>query len=247
MSSRSVDMLMAGNIDQGFDMPTPGRAKASHPSSPYKCSPTTIGSMVRYSLRDVLWLLTLAPFSAGVVYAAELFSVAVFDYVDPTEDMRMDLITLVTGPPPYSNRTLFHLTLSAFESITCGGMFALVMLYLFLLRHRWATMVAFSLPFGILFLQCLRPWVLTKLVGQLVNMNTAMFVGAIPPSLVAICLAYLGRRVTSRMPPPELDKDTPFFQRPPCQRYVVAASCAIYLLASAYGWYGMASLRPIAW
>lgn len=203
--------------------------------------------MVRYSLRDVFCLLTLAPFSVGVVYAAELFSVAVYDYVDPTGDLRMDLINSVIGPPPRRNRTLFYLTLSAFESITYGGMFALVMLYLFLLRHRWATMVAFSLPFGILFLQCLRPWVLTKLVGQFVNMDTTLLVAAIPPSLVAICLAYLGWRVTNRIATHELGTETAFFQRPPWQRYVVAASCMIYLLASAYGWYGMVSLRAIAW
>ena len=202
--------------------------------------------MVRYSLRDVFCLLTLAPFSAGVVYAAELFSVAVFDYVDPTGDLRMDLITSVIGPPG-SNRTLFLLTLSTFESITYGGLFALTMLCLFLLRHRWATMVAFSLPFGILFYQCLRPWVLTKLVGQPVMATTSLLVGAIPPTLVAICLAYTGRRVANRMATHELGAQTAFFQRPPWQRYVVAASGVIYLLASVYGWYGMISLRPVPW
>jgi hypothetical protein len=196
--------------------------------------------MVRYSLRVVFCLLTLAPFSAGVVYATDLFSAAVYDYVDPTF-LRIDIII---GSPPRRNSTLFLLTLSAYESITYGGMFALVMLYLFLLRHRWATMVALSLPVGILFFQCLRPWVLTKLVGQPVNMDTTLLVVAIMPSLVAICLASLGWRVTKRMPTHELGTETAFFQRPPWQRYVVAASCVIYLSASAYGWYRMVSLRP---
>lgn len=223
--------------------PPSRRPKNAHPQL-LAVSP---GSMVRYSLRDVLWLLTLAPFSAGVVYAAELFSVAVFDYVDPTGDLRMDLIASATGWWPRRNRTLFLLTLSASEAIIYGGMFALVMLHFLLLRHRWATMVAFSLPFGILFYQCLRPWVLERLVGQPVMVTTSLLVGAIPPSLVAICLAYVGWRVTNRMATPELGTETAFFQRPPWQRYVVAASCMIYLLASAYGWYGMVSLRAIAW
>jgi hypothetical protein len=201
------------------------------------------GSMVRYSLRDVFCLLTLAPFSAGVVYAADLLSVAVCDYIDPTL-LRIDIIV---GSPPRRNRTLFYLTLSAYESITYGGMFALVMLYLFVLRHRWATMLALSLPFGILFRQCLMPWLLERMVGQPVKVDTILLVAAIPPSLVAICLASLGWRVTNRMPTHELGTETAFFQRPPWQRYVVAASCLIYLSASAYGWYRMVSLRPGAW
>lgn len=206
--------------------------------------------MVQYRLRDVFSLLTLAPFSAGIAYVGELSSAAVYEYVDPTL-LRIDFIASATGWQPRNNRTLFLFILSAFESITYGGLFALTMLYLFLLRHRWATMAAFSLPFGILFFQCLKPGLVTRMLGQPVMMTTSMLVPmlawASPPSLVAICLAFLGWRVTNRMSTHELGTETAFFQRPPWQRYVVAASCVIYFSASAYGWYRMLTVRRGAW
>lgn len=197
--------------------------------------------MVRYSLRDVFCLQTLAPISAGVVFTAESFSGAVLVYFDPTVDLLIDSIASATGRLPHQNRTLFLITLSAFEGIIYGGMFALVMLSLFLLRNRWATLVAFSLPFGILFYQCLRFWIMAFPV----NAGMAFFVAkvSIIPALLATCLLFLGWRFINRMPTHELGAETAFFQRPPWQRYLLAATCVIYLSASAYGWYGMVSFR----
>jgi len=192
--------------------------------------------MVRYSLRDVFCLLTLAPISVGVVFAAESFSGAVLDYFNPIER-----IVSTTGWPLYTMHTLFVIILSTFINIICGGMVALGMLSLLLLRNRWTTLVAFSLPFGILLLLCLRFWILAVPA----NAETALIVAewSIIPALVAPCLLFLGWRFISRMPTHELGAETAFFQRPPWQGYFITATFVIYLSVSAYGWYGMVSYR----
>ena len=197
--------------------------------------------MVRYSLRDVICLLTLAPISAGVVCAAELFSAAVLDYFDPTVNMLIDSLASATGWLPLRNRNLFVFTISTFNGIIYGGMIAFVMLSLLLLRNRWATLVAFSMPIGILCLACLRFWIMALPV----NTENALLVAkySIVPVLVATCLLSLGGCFINRMPTHELGAKTAFFQRPPWQRYFVSATCVIYLSACAYGWYGMLSFR----
>ena len=197
--------------------------------------------MVRYSLRDVFCLLTLAPISAGVVYAAELFSVSVLDYLKPSVDMLIESITSATGWPPSRNHKLFIFILSAFEGIIWGSLIALTMLYLFLLRDRWMTLGAFSMPSGILCLSCLRFWIMAVPV----NAKSALLVAIVTiiPALVAICLLLLGWRFINRMPTHELGAETAFFQRPPWQGCFLAATCVIYLSASAYGWYGMVFFR----
>lgn len=192
--------------------------------------------MIRYSLRDVFSLLTLAPISAGVVYAAEMFSGAVLDYFDP-----LDSIASATGWPVYTMHTLSLIVISTFQSIIYGGMLALVMLFLLLFRNRWVTLVAFSLPFGILFLQCLRFWILAVPASAETALTIAKW--SIIPALVAPCLLFLGWRFINRMPTHELGAETAFFQRLPWQKYLIAATCVIYLSASAYGWYGMVSFR----
>ena len=192
--------------------------------------------MVRYNLRDIICVLTLAPISAGVVFAAESFSGAVLDYFN-----LLDSIASATGWPLYTMHTLCLIILSTFNSIIYGGMVALGMLSLLLLRNRWTTLVAFSLPFGILFLQCLRFWI----SAVPVNAETALTIAewSIIPALVAPCLLFLGWRFMNRMPTHELGVKTTFFQRPPWQGYFIAATCVIYFSVCAYGWHGMVSFR----
>ena len=192
--------------------------------------------MVRYSLRDVICLLTLALISAGLVYAAELFSTAVLDYF-----AILDGIDSAIGWPLYTKPTLFLITLSTIEGIICGGLIALSMLSFLLLRNRWATLVAFSMPFGILCFSCLKLWMFAAPVNAEITLIFAQ--GSIIPALVAISLLFLGWRFRNRMPTHELGAKTSFFQRSPWQRYFVSAAFVIYFSVCGYGWYGMVSFR----
>ena len=191
--------------------------------------------MARYSLRDVFGLLTLAPISAGVVFVAESFSGAIIDYFK-----LIHRISSVTGWG-FERHTLFWNINLILNGIIYGGLFALVMLAMLLLRNRWATLLAFSLPFGILLFQCLRLWI----IAAPADAKNALLIAewSIIPALLAIGLLFLGRRFMNRMTRHESGAETTFFQRPLWRRYIAVATCVIYLSVSAYGWYGMVSYR----
>lgn len=192
--------------------------------------------MVRFSLQDIFGMLTLAPISAGVVYAVEVISGAVLYYFDP-----VDSIASATGWSLHEKHALFLITLSASYCIVFGGMVVSAMLLLLFLRSRWTTLVAFSMPFGILCLSCLRFW----MMASPANSNMVSFVAktSIVPVLLAVCLLVFGWRFTKCMPTHESNGKTGFFQQQPRQRCFIAATLVIYLSTSAYGWYGMVSFR----
>ena len=197
--------------------------------------------LIRYNLRDAMGLLSLVPPSTGLVHVADLASGAAIDYFQPTVDATKDGIASMVGGLSASDRIFVILALNG---VVSGLLLSCLVVSLLLLRNYWATLVAFSLPFSVLFIVCLRFW----MVAGPLTTETALVIGesAVVSVILAACLFSFCVCCVHRIPGSELRTKTTFSERPSWQRLLFVAAFATYLFSCAFGWCEMVSFRARA-
>lgn len=198
-------------------------------------------SLLRYSSRDVVGLFSLTLLSAGLAHLSDRAS-AILDPFLPTIIAMVDGFSTMVGGLSIENRIVFAQLV--FYRAVDGLLLSCLIVSLLLLRHYWATLIAFSLPISVLFVECLR----FRMAAVPVTLETAVVVGksALTAAILAALLLSFGlycRRRISGSPPRAA---VAYSERPRWQRLVLVAAFTTYALLCAYGWYEMESIRA-AW
>src|SRR5690606_33483136 len=96
---------------------------------------------------------SLTLLSAGLAHLSDRAS-AVLDPFLPTINSMVDGIATMVGGLSIEDRIFF--VQLAFYRTVAGLLISCLVVSLLLLRHYWATLIAFSLPVSVLFVECLR-------------------------------------------------------------------------------------------
>lgn len=194
--------------------------------------------MVRFSLRDVMCMQTLAALSAGAVFAAELLADEILCCFDPP---LIERIESATGWQRFNSRGLFLGTLQVLNGIVYASLLAFTMSFLLILRNRWTTLLAFSLPFGILCLAIFKPWIFASPADAKMALFYAKL--SILPTLIAVCLLLLGVYFKKRLQAGRYGMTIALVLRPHWRVYLISATTALHLITCVYGWYCMFCYR----
>lgn len=196
-------------------------------------------SFIRYSLQDAFGLFSLILLSTGLAHLADTAAGAALDCLGTAIDAMEDGIATMVGGLSIENRIFF--VKLGINRVVSGLLLSCLVVGLVLLRYYWATLVAFSLPFSVLFIECLRFW----MCAIPATTETAPIVGK-TALLSAILAAYLFSfcvYCTRRIPGSRLRIAAAHSERPRWQRLLLVAAFATYLFSCAFGWYEMASVR----
>ena len=179
--------------------------------------------------------------SIGLVYLSEKAVDAALDRLclGTASHALADGIATMVGGLSIENRIIF--VKLGINRVVCGLLLSCVVVSLLLLRYYWATLAAFSLPFSVLFIECLRFW----MWAIPATIETALFVGkmALGDAILAAYLLSFCVYCTRRIPGSRLRIAAAHSERPRWQKLLVAAAFATYLFSCAFGWYDMALLR----
>src|SRR5690606_1069816 len=125
----------------------------------------------------------------------------------------------------------------AFYRTVAGLLLSGLIVSLLLLRHYWATLIAFSLPISVLFVECLR----FRMAAVPVTPETIVVVGksALTAAILAALLLSFGLYCRHRISGSPPRATVAYSARPRWQRRLLVAVFMTYALLCAYGWYEM--------
>lgn len=196
-------------------------------------------SCIRYSLQDAFKLFPLILLSTGLAHLADTAAAAALDCSGTAIDALEDGIATMVGGLSIENRIIF--VKLGINHVVSGLLLSCVVVSLLLLRYHWATLAAFSLPFSVLFIDCLRFW----MCAIPATTEMALFVGklALVDAILAAYLFSFCVYCTCRIQGSRLRIAAAHSERPRWQKLLLVAAFATYFFSCAFGWYEMASFR----